>query len=111
MAEQLGQDLGAHIDAVQAAQKLFWDALKPRALASRSTLAVVANRVDKAAQAREAALLRQLNTLKARLVASEGRILGQAEQIRQLQNPNVPDFDIVKHTDAILKELMRRWTS
>jgi len=78
MFKQTGQNLGAHTDAIEAYRKRFWDSKNPEVLASRSTVAVIANRVDKAAQAREAILTARVNALEGQVRGLKAAVLQQA---------------------------------
>ncbi len=63
--ELIPQDLGHHEDAVMARHKGFWDGKEPGRVASRSVAAVLANRVDVAAQDRELQLRKLIGRLRA----------------------------------------------
>jgi hypothetical protein len=67
-------DLSGNIDAQGAHAKGFWDTSNPSLAASRSTVAVIVNRVDNAARTREA-------QLKAKLAAAEVRITALAQSL------------------------------
>ena len=97
MSSLLPEDLGNHVDAIEAESKGFLHNNEPDRAASRSVVGVVANRVDNASRNRDAAVQAAIASLKSRITVIENQI----ESLSQATGP-YPSMD------EIIAEVVRR---
>lgn len=97
MSSLLPEDLGTHVDAIEAESKGFLHNNQPDRAASRSVVGVVANRVDNASRERDAEAQAAIASLKSRITVIENQI----ESLAQATGP-YPSMD------EIIAEVVRR---